>query len=272
MTNIEPEQPPRVRYAIEDNIGILTFCRPDIRNRLDKVFTSQLVEGLQRAGSDISVRCVIICAEGNTFCAGGDIKAMHARTGHFAGGPVDNHRTYVDGVQRLARAFYSTDVPVIAAVGGAAMGAGLDIAAMCDIRIASTEARFAESFIRLGLVSAAGGAWFLQRAIGSAAAAELTLTGREFDAARALQLGLVSRVVSPGELLSTARSIAAEIAVHPPHSVRLNKRLLRESANASLHHALELAAAYQGLVQHTSDQREAVAAVIEKRPARYEGK
>jgi enoyl-CoA hydratase/carnithine racemase len=98
------------------------------------------------------------------------------------------------------------------------------------------------------------------------------LTGREFDAARALELGLVSRVVSPGELLSTARSIAAEIAVHPPHSVRLNKRLLRESANASLQHALELAAAYQGLVQHTSDQREAVAAVIEKRPARYEGK
>lgn len=263
----------RIRYEQEeDGVVVLTFTRPDIQNRLDHEFTSELVAGLERAGSDLSVRCIIIAAEGRTFCAGGDIKAMYARTGHFAGGPAENHRTYVEGVQRLARTFHAVDVPVIAAVGGAAMGAGLDIAAMCDIRIASTEAKFAESFIRLGLVSAAGGAWFLQRAVGAAAAAELTLTGNSFDAARALELGLVSRVTSADDLLPTARAIAADIARHPVISIRLNKRLLRESSNQQLHSALELAAAMQAIAQNTEDQREAVAAVIGKREPRYVGK
>ncbi len=272
MTEMPDKAAPRLRFEHEDHVATLTLCRPDLRNRLDHDFVSELVEGLQRAAGDLSIRCVILCAEGNTFCAGGDIKAMYARTGHFAGGPAENFRTYIDGVQRLARCFYALDVPVIAAIGGAAMGAGLDIAAMCDIRIASTAARFAESFIRLGLVSAAGGAWFLQRAVGQAVAAELTLTGRDFDAAQAREFGLVSRVVEPDQLLREARSIAAEIVCHPPHSIRLNKRLLRESATASLATALDLAAAYQGLAQHTSDQREAVAAVIEKRQPKYDAK
>ena len=266
------EDLPRVRYEAEDGVATLTFCRPDLRNRLDREFTSELVASLERANADLGIRCVVICAEGTTFCAGGDIKAMYNRTGHFAGGPAENHHTYVDGVQRLARTFGAIEVPVIAAVGGAAMGAGLDIAAMCDIRVASADARFAESFIRLGLVSAAGGAWFLQRAIGASAAAELTLTGNEFDAARALELGFVSRVVAADELLPTAQAIAADIARHPPYSIRFNKRLLRESAAAPLATALELAAALQGIVQHTGDQREAVAAMIEKRTPRYEGK
>ncbi len=259
----------RIRYEQDGAIAFITFARPDLKNRLDRDFTSELVSALERAHAERSVKCAIICAEGTTFCAGGDIKAMYERSGHFAGGPADNHRTYIDGVQRLARTFHAIDVPVIAAVGGAAMGAGLDIAAMCDIRIASTDARFAESFIRLGLVSAAGGAWFLQRAIGSAAAAELTLTGATFDADRALALGLVSRVTTPETLLSTAREIAGQIARHPAVSIRLNKRLLRESATLPLGSALEMAAAMQGIAQHTDDQREAVAAVIEKREPRY---
>lgn len=259
----------RVRYELDGAVASIILCRPDLKNRIDRDFTTQLVEALQRAHGDMSVKCIILSAEGSTFCAGGDIKAMYERSGHFSGGPADNHRTYVDGVQRLARTFHAIDVPVIAAVGGAAMGAGLDIAAMCDIRIASDEARFAESFIRLGLVSAAGGAWFLQRAIGAAAAAELTLTGATFDAQQALKLGLVSRVTTPDALLANAREIADKIAVHPAYSIRLNKRVLRESASLPLSSALELSAAVQGVVQHTEDQREAVAATIEKREPRY---
>jgi enoyl-CoA hydratase/carnithine racemase len=152
------------------------------------------------------------------------------------------------------------------------MGAGLDFAIMCTLRIASEQARFAESFIKLGLTSAAGGAWFLTRAIGASAAAELTLTGDTIDAQRALELGIVSRVVAHDRLLDAARDLAARIVRHPMHSIRLNTRLLREAARLDLGATLEVAAAMQAIVQQTDDQYEAVAATVEKRNPSYKGR
>jgi enoyl-CoA hydratase/carnithine racemase len=216
--------------------------------------------------------CAILTGEGDVFCAGGNIKDMYARSNHFAGNAAEIRRNYINGVQAIARSLYDLEVPIIAAVNGPAMGAGLDFAVMCTLRIASQRAKFAESFIKLGLTSGAGGAWFLTRAIGTAAAAELTLTGDEVDAQRALSLGLVSRVVAPELLLDEARALAARIVRHPLHSVRLNRRLLRESARVDLAAALELAAAMQAIVQQTQDQHEAVAAVVEKRPPVYKNR
>lgn len=263
---------PVVLWEREGPIVVLTLNRPTTRNMISAELTDALVQACARIGADISIKCTILTAAGHVFCAGGNLKAMHAREHHFAGNPAENRVYYDSGVQRLARAFSALDVPVVCAVNGAAVGAGLDLVLLTDVRIAVESALFAESFIRLGLVSAAGGSWLLQRHVGPAAAAELTLTGDDFDARRALQLGIVSQVLPAEQLMPRAREIAQRIARHPAHAIRLNKRLLRESATQSLEGTLTLAASMQGLAQHTADHREAVAAAVEKRTPNYTDK
>jgi enoyl-CoA hydratase/carnithine racemase len=242
------------------------------RNALSAALTKELTAACAEINADMSVGCAILTGAGDVFCAGGNIKDMYARANHFAGNAAEIRRTYQHGVQSIARALYELEVPIIAAVNGPAMGAGLDFASMCTIRIASEQAKFAESFIKLGLTSAAGGAWFLTRAIGASAAAEMTLTGDTIDAQRALEIGLVSTVVPHARLLDEANAIAARIVRHPIHSIRLNTRLLRESARLDLTAALEIASAMQSVVQQTEDQYEAVAAAVEKRQPIYKGR
>lgn len=256
----------------EGAVVTLTMDDPATRNALSPALTDQLVAACAAINADLSVGCVILTGAGDVFCAGGNIKDMYARANHFAGNAAEIRRTYQNGVQTIAKALYDLEVPTIAAVNGAAMGAGMDFATMCTMRIASQGAKFAESFIKLGLTSAAGGAWFLNRAIGSSAAAEMALTGDTIDAARALEIGLVSRVVPPERLLGEANALALRIARHPPHSIRLNARLLRESARLDLGASLEIAAAMQAVVQQTDDQHEAVAAAVEKRAPGFKGK
>ena len=263
---------PVLKAEREGPILILTIDDPATRNALSPELTRALVAACAEANADMSVSCVILTGAGDVFCAGGNIKDMYARANHFAGNAAEIRRTYQAGVQTIARALYDLEVPSIAAVNGAAMGAGMDFATMCTMRIASERAKFAESFIKLGLTSAAGGAWFLDRAIGASAAAELALTGDTIDAARALEIGLVSGVVPHAALLDEARALAKRIARHPAHSIRLNTRLLRESARLDLSAALEIASAMQAVVQQTDDQYEAVAAAVEKRPPAYKGK
>jgi enoyl-CoA hydratase/carnithine racemase len=158
---------------------------------------------------------------------------------------------------------------VVAAVNGPAIGAGLDLACMADIRIASDKALFAESFVKLGIVPGDGGAWLLPRVIGLARASLLTLTGDTIDAARALEYGLVSEVVPHEQVLSRAMEVARAIAANPGHATRMAKRLLREGQDMKLAPLLELSAAYQALAHHTEDHHEAVAAFVEKRPAEF---
>ncbi|VTU45790.1 2,3-dehydroadipyl-CoA hydratase (plasmid) [Variovorax sp. SRS16] len=263
---------PVVTFEREGPVVVLALNRPDTRNMISTELTDALLEALDRINADVSIKCAILTAHGNVFCAGGNLKAMRDREHHFAGGPSEIRRYYDRGVQRLARAFMAVEVPVIAAVNGPAIGAGLDIALMCDLRIASEKAVFAESFIRLGLVSAAGGSWLLQRAVGPAIAAELTLTGDDFDARRALELGVISQLLPPEQLMPRARELAGRIARHPSHAIRMNKRLLRDSAGQSLEASLSLASSLQGLAQHTADHAEAVAAALDKRKPVYTDK
>jgi enoyl-CoA hydratase/carnithine racemase len=143
---------------------------------------------------------------------------------------------------------------------------------MCDIRIASERAQFAESFLKLGLVPGDGGAWLLPRIVGLSMAAELTFTAETIDAQRALACGLVSRVVLHDQLLATARDLATRIAAHPPQALRLSKRLLRESQHARLPDILELSAAFQSMVHQSSDHTEAVHAALEKRRPIFTGR
>ena len=214
----------------------------------------------------------MLTGSGRAFSSGGNIKGMKERQGIGVLDQPDSTRAnYRRGVQRATRAMLDCEIPMIAAINGHAIGLGLDLACLCDIRVAAESARMAASFIKVGIVPGDGGAWTLQKIIGYSLAAELFLTGRQFDAAYAQSIGLVSRVVPDAELIDTAVGIAEEIAANSPRALRLTKKLLREAQHGRAHDVLELSAAYQAIAHETKDHAEAVAAILEKRAPNFTG-
>ncbi|MDP3675305.1 MAG: crotonase/enoyl-CoA hydratase family protein [Novosphingobium sp.] len=256
-----------------DNVLTLTLNQPQLRNPISEPATiAALIDAVTAADADMDVRCVILTGAGSAFSTGGNIQTMREGGGLNDPAPVRTRRNYRNGIQRLPLLFEAIEVPVIAAVNGPAIGAGCDLACMCDIRIAGESAKFAESFVKLGIVPGDGGAWLLPRVVGFSMASEMALTGGMLDAQEALAAGLVSRVVPDAELLETARSLAARIAANPPHAVRMTKRLLREARLASLPTILEASAAAQALCHTTEDHAEAVSAFLEKRKPSFHGR
>lgn len=250
----------------------LTMNRPEYRNAITTPDDFQaFVDACERIGRDRSIRAVILTGAGASFCAGGNVKDMRDKAGMFAGSPYDVRSGYRDGIQRIPLKLYELEVPVIAAVNGHAVGAGLDLACMCDVRLASDKASFAESFVKLGIVAGDGGAWLLPRIVGMPRASLMALTGDAIDAATALSWALVTEVTTPETLMDRARAIAASIARNPGHATRLTKRLLREGQHVRLDTLLELSAAFQALAHHTADHDEAVSAFLEKRPPSFSG-
>ncbi|WP_454690457.1 crotonase/enoyl-CoA hydratase family protein [Achromobacter aloeverae] len=246
-------------------IVTLTMSQPETRNALTgNTAVDEFVQACETIQRDAAVKAVILTAEGPVFSSGGNVKDMR-RFFDESLTPDLIREEYRQGIQRIPRALYNLDVPVICAVNGPAIGAGLDLACMCDIRIASETATFAESFVRVGIVPGDGGAWLLPRAVGRAKASEMAFTGEAIDAREALACGLVSRVVPAGDLLATARALAEKVAANPGAVMRMTKRLLRESEHATLESLLELSAGYQAIAHKTADHREAVTAFIEKR-------
>jgi len=257
---------------IEREGGIVTvrMNHPDTRNALTTPEQIQeFVDLCAQLRRDTSVRVMVLTGNGSAFCAGGNVKDMHERGGIFAGSPYELRNTYRDGIQRIPLAIYELDIPVIAAVNGPAIGAGLDLACMCDIRLAAPKAIFAESFVRLGIVPGDGGAWLLPRIIGIPKASLMAFTGDAIDATKALEWGLVEQVCTHETLQSEAQALARRIASNPGHALRLCKRLLREGQHMRLDSLLELSAAYQALAHHTEDHQEAVAAFVDKRDPQY---
>ena len=258
---------------IEREGGIVTvrMNHPDTRNALTtREQIQEFVDLCAELRRDMSVRVMVLTGNGSAFCAGGNVKDMHERGGIFAGSPYELRNTYRDGIQRIPLAIYELDIPVIAAVNGPAIGAGLDLACMCDIRLAAPKAIFAESFVRLGIVPGDGGAWLLPRIIGIPRASLMAFTGDAIDAAKALEWGLVEQVCTHETLQSEAQALARRIASNPGHALRLCKRLLREGQHMRLDSLLELSAAYQALAHHTEDHHEAVAAFVDKRDPNYQ--
>ena len=258
---------------IEREGGIVTvrMNHPDTRNALTtREQIQEFVDLCAELRHDMSVRVMVLTGNGSAFCAGGNVKDMHERGGIFAGSPYELRNTYRDGIQRIPLAIYELDIPVIAAVNGPAIGAGLDLACMCDIRLAAPKAIFAESFVRLGIVPGDGGAWLLPRIIGIPKASLMAFTGDAIDAAKALEWGLVEQVCTHETLQSEAQALARRIASNPGHALRLCKRLLREGQHMRLDSLLELSAAYQALAHHTEDHHEAVAAFVDKRDPNYQ--
>jgi enoyl-CoA hydratase/carnithine racemase len=252
-------------------VAILTLNAPERRNAIVPELIEAMLAAVAGINADPTILCAILTGADPAFCAGGNLKGMYARDGVFGAGFDERKRYYMEGIQRLTLAVTSVEVPLIAAVNGPAIGAGLDLVMMCPIRIASERAGFAESFIKLGMISGDGGAWLLPRAIGEAAAAELTLTGDTIDAEAARALGIVSRVVPHGDLMQSARDIAARIARHTPQAIRQNLKLLRQSRNLDLAAALDMASTMQAQIQLTADHYEAVSAAVEKRSAVFTG-
>ncbi len=253
--------PDFVRFERDGNVVTLTLDRPDERNALStQAQWDEIVAACERVRADPSVRCVIITGAGSAFSAGGNVKDMRDKKGIAGGSPYQISEGYLGGIQRIPMALHALEVPTIAAVNGAAVGAGCDLACMCDIRIASERARFAESFVKLGIIPGDGGAWLLQRAVGYARAAELSFTGDMIDAATALSMGLVSRVVAHDALMTETRALAARIAANPAPALRMAKRLLRQAQTARLDETLQLSAALQALAHHTPEHDAAIAA------------
>lgn len=261
-----------LKEADERGIVTLTINRPELRNPIsDPDMIEALLSAVSDADRDPQVRVIILTGAGRAFSSGGNIANM--KRGHGLADELSarTRRNYKQGIQRIPLLFEALELPVIAAVNGPAIGAGCDLACMCDIRIAAASARFAESFVKMGLVAGDGGAWLLPRAVGYSMAAEMALTGDTLDAQEALACGLVSRVVPDDELLEQAHAVARRIAANPPHAVRMTKRLLRESRNCSLVTILEMSAAFQALAHDTADHQEAVTAFIEKRKPSFGG-
>lgn len=251
----------------------VTLNRPRARNAIGRPEDCwQLAEAVTNASDDPSVSCLILTGAGSAFCSGGDIKAIKERTGIGPREHPDATRAnYRRGIQEAIRALWDCELPMIGAINGPAIGLGLDIACLCDIRLTVPGATFASSFIKLGLIPGDGGAWILPRAVGLARAAEMMFTGDTLDAQVALEAGIVSRIVPPEALLAEAGELAGRIAANPARSLRLAKRLLREGQQQRLADVMELSSAFQAMAHETADHGEAVDAFLEKRPPQFRG-
>lgn len=255
-----------VLYERDHALVTLTLNRPRERNALsNQAQWDELVGCCERIRRDESIKVVILTGAGTAFSAGGNVKDIRDKRGIAAGNAYAIAQGYASGIQRIPLALHALEVPTIAAVNGPAIGAGCDLACMCDIRIASENARFAESFVKLGIIPGDGGAWLLQRAIGYQRAAELSFTGEAIDAQTALAIGLVTRVVPQDLLLPAARELALRIAANSGPALRMAKRLLRQAQSARLDETLQLSAALQALAHHTPEHDQAVAAFFEQR-------
>jgi 2-(1,2-epoxy-1,2-dihydrophenyl)acetyl-CoA isomerase len=257
-------------YDSQDGIVTLTLNRPERLNALGDTLREDLHDAIVRASDDPEVRVIILTGAGRGFCAGGDMKARHeAQEGNRGRPLLDKVAPLRD---KTVLAMRDAPQPIIAAVNGPAAGAGMNLALACDMRLASTTARFGETFVKRGLHVDWGGTYFLPRLVGMAKACELIFTGDMIDAEEALALGLVSKVVPPDQLLPTTLELARTIAAGPPIAIRLAKRALYNNQAVDLHAAMEFETFAQNICSETEDAKEGIRAFVEKRPPRFQGR
>lgn len=254
-----------LRVDIDGGVATLTLDRPAALNALTIPLKVALVEALARVAADDAVRAVILTGSGRAFCAGQDLAERDVPDAP----PLDEELR--DRYEPIVRAMVGLDRPIIAAVNGVAAGAGASLALACDLRIAAESARFVLAFGRIGLVPDSGATWFLPRIVGSARAAELALLDPTIDAAEALRIGLVSRVVADAELMAAARAVAEGLVGRAPLAVAATKRLLSQAWTTDLDGALAAERAAQGVLGASRDHAEGLAAFREKRPPRFTG-
>ena len=257
-----------VLYEVNNGIALLTLNRPDRRNSFTLSMIHRWADLLIEANTDETVRVIVVTGAGGAFCAGIDLDELET----IELTPQARRNFLTDEVHRVARAVEASDKPIIAAVAGAAVGAGMDMALMCDMRIVAQSAKFAESYVNLGLVPGDGGAYYLPRLVGTAKALELLLTGDTVTGQEAVDLGIANHVVADELLMDTVMNLAAKIAAKPPVAVQLIRHTVYQSQNVDLTTALNLVASQMGVAMLTQDHKEALAAFREKRPGNFQGK
>ena len=254
-----------LKYEQTGHVALITLDREAARNAYSLPMIDSLERAFDAAEQDEAVRAVVLTGAGRAFSAGGDVKAMLDKTGMFAGAPAELRARYLDGIHRVPRRIARFEKPLVAAIQGAAIGAGLDLACMCDVRIAASDAQFGSTFVKLGLVPGDGGAFLLARVIGFPRALELMLSGRVIDAGEAERIGLVHELAPAGDVVTRALAKAEQIAQNAPIAVRLTKALAYQAQQATLDQALLAAATAQGIAQNSEDHIEGVRALLEKR-------
>lgn len=257
-----------------DGVATITLNRPERMNAFSERMLADWTAALEECQRDEGVKAVVLTGAGRGFCAGGDMKdaAQGYGLGAASAAVVERRNALRNTVHRVARAAAQLDKPYIAAVNGAAVGAGMDMASMCDLRFAAESARFAMSYVRVGLIPGDAGCYFLPRIVGMAKALELIWTGDFIDAGEALRIGYVSRVYPDDQLLAETRAFARRLAEGPAVAVQLAKRLAYRSQEVELDHALDLAQYGMLIAQSTEDAVEGPRAFVEKRQPRFTGR
>jgi enoyl-CoA hydratase/carnithine racemase len=254
-------------YEVRDAVGIIRIGRAEKLGAFTWPMVERWTEALVEARRDDAVRAVVLTGTSTTFCSGVDLDELAA----IGPNPIDRKRMLTDRVHNVARAAQALDKPLICGVAGMAMGAGMDMALMCDIRLAAESARFSETYIRVGLVPGDGGAYYLPRLVGTARALELLWTGDVISAQDALAFGIVNRIVPTESLFEESFALAARVASMSPIAVRMIKRLVYQSARVDLETSLDLVSSHLGIVQSTRDYDEVWSARREAREPTFEG-
>lgn len=249
-----------IRTRRDDGVITVTLADPDTRNAITgEDMLESLLDTLDEAEADTDIVVAVLEAEGPAFSSGGNVKDMAAREGLFSGAPAEMTEKYRDTIQQLTRFLATTDLVTIASVNGPAVGAGFDLVLGCDLRLGSRNARFAHTFIDIGIIPGDGGAWLLPRVVGWQRATELALTARFISAAEAETYGVLLEVVPEDKLTARVQELASSIATKPRPAVVLAKRLLRQAKTMDLDGFLEFSAALQAIAHTTPEHETAIA-------------
>lgn len=257
--------------SVKDSVATLTLNRPARLNALSGPMLDALLEALPRLAADAGVGCVVLAGAGRAFCAGGDVKAM-AEGREFGEGTLEDKAQALRARMEVSRWLHEMPKPTVAMVRGAAAGAGLSMALACDLRIAGDSARFATAFARVGYSGDFGGSYFLTRLVGTAKARELYFTADIVDAAQALGLGLVNRVVPDARLEEETTALATRLARGPRIAYRYMKRNMNAAETVPLGDLLDLEALHHTRCGMTEDHREAARAFVDKREPVFRGR
>jgi enoyl-CoA hydratase/carnithine racemase len=257
-----------VLYGIEDHVATITLNRPKAKNAFSQEMLSLWRGYLEQARDDDQVRVIIVTGNGDTFCAGGDVRIMaEGRSKSW-----EKKRFLWERVHRIIFAMENLDKPVIAAINGAAAGAGMGMALMCDLRVCSDRGRLVAAYILRGLAPGDGAAYFLPRLVGAAKALEVLLTGGVINAEEALRLGIVNRVVPHEQLMNETRNLARMVAEMPPFAVKMIKRAVYQGLSSTLRAHLDYISSQCALLAQTADHIEAAQAFLEKRKPLFQGR
>lgn len=263
-----------ILYHIENKVATITLNRPAEYNSFSFDMLKGWVKYLELARDDENVNVIVVTGKGKAFCAGGDVKSMGKGKGFIADAEsaaedstpaMQKKNSLMKIIHRVALTMEDIDKPVICSVNGPAMGAGLDMTLMCDMRIASDKAVFAESYINVGLVPGDGGAYYLPRLVGVSKALEMLWLGDRIDAEEALRIGLVNKVVPEEELEEATKTLAERLANGPSTAIRMTKRAVYSGLKSDLRTALDMISSHMAIISETSDHKDKLKAFFEKK-------